>query len=178
MSELVARLDAWLARHRPTYYAELRPGLTAEELAAFEVHLGVPLTDSLRVLYAWRDGHSSERIASFHGNRTWMTSGEVTSTKQLIDSMIDFEPGWWERSWIPFLHNGAGSYLCVDTAGTPAGSPGQLVEFWNRDPDRPVVSQSLEHWLHQFVASLERDTWAETKHGFECVARAEFGSGT
>jgi cell wall assembly regulator SMI1 len=177
MSEVVARLDVWLSRHRASYYAELRPGLTAEKLAAFEAQLGVPLPDSLRALYQWRDGHSSGRTRSFHGNRTWMTSAEIVSTKQLMDSMIgaDFEPGWWERSWIPFLHNGGGSYLCVDAVGVPAGTPGQLVEFWNRDRDRPVVSPSLEHWLHSFVASLEHETWAETRHGFECVARSEDG---
>jgi cell wall assembly regulator SMI1 len=104
-----------------------------------------------------------------------MSSEEIISTKELMDGMIDsdFPPGWWERSWVPFLHNGAGSHLCIDTAGTDGNPPGQLVEFWNRDHDRPVVSPSLEHWFNDFVTSLERDRWEYTEYGFECVERQE-----
>lgn len=167
MAELVARLDAWLARNRPDYYARLRPGLTEAEWAGFEARLGVRLPDAFRVLYLWRDGQSDE-AGSFHGNQTWMPTAEIAETKELMDGMIgyDFEPGCWERSWVPILHNGAGSHLCIDT-GAP--EPGRLVEFWNRDDDRPVVSPSLERWMYGFVTSLERDRWEKTPLGFECV---------
>lgn len=157
MAELVARLDVWLARHRPSYHTRLLPGLSNREWAVFAGHLGVTLSDSIRILYQWRNGQSNEHSESFYGNRNWMSSEQIASTKELMDGMIgfDFEAGWWERAWVPFLHNGAGSYLCVDTVGTDGGKPGQLVEFWNRDADRPVVSRSLEHWLNHLVTSLE-----------------------
>jgi cell wall assembly regulator SMI1 len=171
MLELVTRLDAWLSRYRPSYHAQLLPGLTAEELTAFEAQLGVTLPDGFRVFYQWRNGQADDYFKSFRGNQSWMSAADIAGTKELMDSMIgsDFEPGWWERSWIPFLHNGAGSYLCVDIAGMNGGQPGQLVEFWNRDRDRPVVSPGLDYWLHDFVRSLERDRWEETSLGFECV---------
>jgi cell wall assembly regulator SMI1 len=175
MGELVARLDAWLSRHRPVYYAGLLPGLTAQECDLFESRLGITLPESFRSLYQWRNGHGA--FECFRGNQYWMSSEEIVSTKELTDGMIgsDFEPGWWERPWVPFLHNGAGSHLCVDTAGTDGGRPGQLVEFWNPDPDRPVVSRSIEHWLHEFVISLERDRWEETNIGFERIEIREDG---
>lgn len=168
MTELVARFDAWLSRNRPAYYARLLPGLTAQECDVFEAKLGVKLPDGFRVLYQWRN--ASGHHESLHGNRYWMQSEEVISTKELMDGMIgsDFDPGWWERAWVPFLHNGAGSHLCVDTEGA-GGKPGQLVEFWNRDTDRPVVSPRLEHWFNSFVTSLEHDRWEMTRTGFECV---------
>ena len=159
MSELVARLDAWLSRHRPAYHARLLPGLTDEEWVGFESRIGLKLPDAFRVFYQWRNGQPNDYFKSFRGNRTWTPTVDIIDTKELLDSMIgsDFEPGWWEQSWVPFLHNGAGSHLCVDVAGANGGTPGQLVEFWNRDRDRPVAAPSLEHWLHQFVRSLERD---------------------
>jgi cell wall assembly regulator SMI1 len=179
MSESVTRLDAWLARHRPDYYAELLPGLTDREWSEFESRLAVKVPDAFRVLYQWRNGRWFLPPASFHGNRSWMPAEDILSTKELMDGMIgfDFEPGWWERAWVPFLHNGAGSHLCVDTAGTDGGRPGQLVEFWNRDHDRPVVSRSLERWFDAFVSSLERDRWEETQYGFECVERRDDTAG-
>lgn len=176
MAELVQRLDTWLSRHRPAFYSGLLPGLTDQEWTSFAAQLGVTIPDAFRELYQWRNGQHDD-LPTFHGNRTWISSEDIVWTKELMDSMIghDFEPGWWERSWVPFLHNGAGSHLCVDTTGTDGGPPGQVVEFWNRDSDRPVVSSSLEHWLNGFVTSLERDRWEYTKYGFECVER---GKGT
>ncbi len=170
MAELVTRLDAWLREYRPAYYANLLPGLTAEELVGFERRLGVTLPSSFCVLYQWRNGQFHDD-PSFRGNRYWMCAGDIARTKELMDSLIgaDFEPGWWQRSWVPFLHNGGGDHLCIDTAGTGSGSPGQLVEFWHDAPHRPVVAPSLESWLHNFIQSLERDRWEETAMGFECL---------
>lgn len=174
MTELVARLDAWLSRNRPDYYARLLPGLTTEEWTGFQKRLGVELSDGFRTLYQWRNGQPDDYFVCFHGNRTWTPAADVIGTKELLDSMIgsDFEPGWWDRAWVPFLHNGGGSRLCVDVAGTDGGKPGQVVEFWKADADRPVVSESIEHWLADFVTSLERDRWEETDTGFECVEQS------
>ncbi|AWM40973.1 SMI1 / KNR4 family protein [Gemmata obscuriglobus] len=167
MAELVGRLDAWLARNRADYYARLRPGLSHAAWLDFESQLGVKLPDAFRVLYQWRDGQG-DTFDSFHGNRQWMPAEDIGRVKTLMDGMIgyDFEPGWWDPNWVPFLENGAGSYLCVDVAGP---EPGRLVEFWNRDHDRPEIAPSLEWWTYKFVTSLERDRWERTKVGFECV---------
>jgi cell wall assembly regulator SMI1 len=56
---------------------------------------------------------------------------------------------------VPFLHNGAGSHLCLDLAAEDGGQVGQLVAFWKRDQDRPVEHRSLEAWLAALVASME-----------------------
>ena len=167
MTELVARLDAWLSRNRPDYYRNLRPGLTDAGWADFQSQLGVPLPDAFRLLYQWRDGQQEESPV-FRGNQDWMCGDDIIRVKHLMDSMIgyDFEPGYWDEGWVPFLHNGGGSHLCVDVR-----NGGRLVEFWKADYDRPVASPSLEHWLGEFVKSLERDRWKETDIGFECVER-------
>jgi cell wall assembly regulator SMI1 len=169
MPDLLKRLDAWLSKNRPAYYAGLLPGLSDMEWDAFVVQLGVRPPDAFRAFYQWRSGNTN---GCFHKNRDWMTAEDVADTKQMLDDMIenDFEPGYWNRDWIPFLHNGGGSYLCVDVTGaTDDGVPGQLVAFWKADEDRPICAQSLEGWLADFVNSLERDSWEETQYGFECV---------
>ncbi|HEY1186194.1 MAG TPA: SMI1/KNR4 family protein [Gemmata sp.] len=166
MAEMVTRLDTWLARNRPDFYANLRPGLAEAAWADFESRLGIRLPDAFRVLYRWRDGQNED--LNFRDNRYWMASEDIVRVKELMDGMIDtdFEPGWWERGWVPFLANGAGSHLCVDMGGS---EPGRLVEFWNRDWDRPEVAPSFERWLHEFVTSLEQDRWEETEVGFKRV---------
>jgi cell wall assembly regulator SMI1 len=173
--ESVARLDAWLARHRPDYYATLLPGLTDAEWVDFELAIGVRLPESFRVLYQWRNG-SPDGSERFRGNWEWMSAESVLSSKLLHDGMIgfDFEEGWWEREWVPFMANGGGSHLCVDAGGVPDGKPGQLREFWKADPDRPVVAVRLDVWLNDFVVSLEGDRWAITDGGFfVCVERRD-----
>jgi cell wall assembly regulator SMI1 len=165
IAEVVRRLDAWLSCHRPEYYQNLRQGLTDAQWAEFQSRLGVSLPTAFRELYQWRDGQHNDSLA-FHMNQDWMCSEDIIRIKHLMDSMIgyDFEPGYWEAAWVPFLHNGGGSHLCVDVS-----RGGQLVEFWKADHDRPIASPSLEHWLNVFVTSLERDRWEETNIGFECV---------
>src|SRR4051794_14342227 len=79
MPELVARLDNWLAQHRPSYRANLLPGLTNDEWDAFVSQLGVPPPDSFRVLYQWRNGQHDD-LPTFRGNQTWMSSGDIVRT--------------------------------------------------------------------------------------------------
>ena len=169
MTDILKRLDAWLSKNRPAYYAGLLPGLSDMEWDAFVAQLGVRPPDAFRALYQWRNGNPEE---CFYENQDWMIADDVAHTKRMFDRMIgrDFRPGWWSSDWIPFLHNGGGSHLCVDVTGaTDGGVPGQLVAFWKADEDRPVCASSLEEWLADFVNSLERDVWEETDLGFECV---------
>jgi cell wall assembly regulator SMI1 len=155
---LIERMDRWLAANRPKYYAGLQPGATDTDLDAFEARFALKLPAAFRQLYRWRNGQDPMSSAPLHLNRSFETLGAITSTKELLDGMIgyDFEdPRWWRRGWVPFLHNGGGSYLCVDVAAEGGGRPGQLVAFWKADADRPVEYPSLEAWLAELVSSME-----------------------
>ena len=68
-------------------------------------------------------------------------------------------PNWWHPSWVPFLHNGAGSNLCWDAGESFGGQRGQVLEFWNRDADRHVMAPSFDGWLTTFVDSLDAGMW-------------------
>lgn len=158
VESLIGRMDRWLAMNRPAYHALLRPGATDAELDALEARFSLELPAAFRRLYRWRDGQDPMSSRPIQHNRTFMTLADVAATKDLLDSMIgaDFEdPRYWRRGWVPFLHNGGGSYLCLDMRAEDGGRPGQLVGFWKADEDRPIEFPSLEAWLTDLVASME-----------------------
>lgn len=150
MDELIATIDQLLAERRKDYYVCLQPGATTLELRQFEEAIGFSMPRSFWHLYSWRNGQDPASSEALDKNWLFMPLDEILETKFLLDAMIetDFtEPHLWQRGWIPFLHNGGGSYLCIDlTAGA-----GQLIAFWKADTDRPVVFPSLEAWLRRFA---------------------------
>jgi cell wall assembly regulator SMI1 len=161
MLPAIARIDHWLAGHRPEYYAQLQPGVNDAALDAFEARFALRLPGAFRELYRWRNGQRPGYFANLEGNWMFEPLDDVSETKDLLDGMIgyDFEdPRYWRRGWVPFLHNGGGSYLCVDLAAEDGGTPGQLVEFWKADQDRPVAYPSVEAWLNGLADSMERGT--------------------
>jgi cell wall assembly regulator SMI1 len=158
VAELIARLDRWLAAHRPDYYTRLQPGVTDADLDAFEARFALKLPAAFRQLYRWRNGQDPHSFASLQGNRMFSSLEAIADTKDLFDGMIglDFDdPRYWRRGWVPFLANGGGSHLCLDVVAEDGGQAGQLVAFWKGDEDRPVEFPSLEAWLADLVASLE-----------------------
>lgn len=155
---LIGRMDRWLAANRPGYYVLLQPGATDAELDAVEARFSLTLPAAFRQLYRWRNGQDPMSSAPLQGNRSFCTLEEIADTKGMLDGMIgsDFDdPRYWRRGWVPFLHNGGGSYLCLDLAAEDGGHPGQLVAFWKRDRDRPVEYPNVEAWLADLVASME-----------------------
>jgi cell wall assembly regulator SMI1 len=155
---LIRRLDRWLAANRTDYYALLQPGASGAELDSFEARFGLKLPADFRHLYRWRNGQDPMSSAPLQGNRSFCTLADIADTKNLLDGMIgsDFEdPRYWRRGWVPFLHNGGGSYLCLDLAAEDGGQLGQLVGFWKQDADRPVEFPSVEAWLSALVVRME-----------------------
>ena len=158
IDDLIARMDRWLATYRPDYYALLRPGATDAQLDAFDAWFSLRLPDAFRQLYRWRNGQDPMSFNPLQMNWTFSTIEEITETKDLLDGMIgsDFdEPTYWRRGWVPFLHNGGGSHLCLDVAAEDGGTPGQLIGFWKADQDRPIEFPTLEAWLEELVSSME-----------------------
>ncbi len=161
VAELISRMDRWLATNRPDFYSLLQPGATDAELDAFEARLSIKLPEAFRQLYRWRNGQDPGSSKPIQLNRTVSMLEEIASAKEELDSLIgcDFEdPKYWRRGWLPFLHNGAGSHLCLDLAAEDGGEVGQLIAFWKRDQDRPVEYPSIEAWLADLVTSMENGT--------------------
>jgi len=52
-------------------------------------------------------------------------------------------------------------------AGTFTDTPGQILEFWHADSDRPILSRSFASWLETVVARLEADDFGLDEYGVD-----------
>lgn len=155
----VARLDAWLQKNRPDYYASLQPGLTPDELSELERRCGQPFSDSFKSFLTWRSGGDEPLLEN------WSLNTELVETwQELCDTEFD-RPNSWNEAWIPFLQNGAGDHLCLDMAGTFTRHKGQILEFWLDWEARAVTHPSFDLWLDVLVRSLEAGGWEEGEDG-------------
>ncbi len=171
MDELIRRLDAWLRRHRPDFYATLLPGLRPSELNAFAKAVAVRLPEQFRQLYSWRNGQSSDDSRTFLDGNTWLNLAAVRSEWVLLSEIRQeiIEDGdlnddtWFRPTWLPFLDSGGGDDLCVDVGGSFGGTPGQLIPFSHEGDNRVIEYPSLERWLGIVVESLEAGLWREVE---------------
>ncbi len=152
MKQFLAQLEAWLRTYRPAYLESLQQGASELALETFEARFKVQLPEACKLLYRWRDGQSPSDFSSLQGNRMFSSLAEITSIKDMLDGMIgtDFDdPAWWQTAWVPFLANGAGDYLCLDT------KTNELIAFWHDWDDRSREFPSLEAWLEELVRETQ-----------------------
>ena len=158
---LLDRMERWLVANRPEYFEILQPGAKDDSIDRFEARFAVKLPTAFRQFYRWRNGQDPGSFDPLQGNRLFSSLEDIADTKDMLDGMIgsDFEdPRYWRRGWIPFLHNGGGSHLCLDLAAEDGGRLGQLIGFWKGDQDRPVEFLTTEAWLDDLVSSMENGT--------------------
>jgi cell wall assembly regulator SMI1 len=181
MEDVVARLATWLEANAPEVASAQSPGASDEELATFEKELGTPLPPGLRALYRWHDGGRGSLI----GNRMLMSLADVAKTRQTMNKLVDdgaFKTSnWYRKTWVPFLHNGAGDHVCWDPRGSFSGEPGQVLEFWYAEHERKVLAPSFDGWLTALVESMEAGVWrldsdegVTDDHGFTEFVGAKF----
>jgi cell wall assembly regulator SMI1 len=152
---LLARLETWLARHRRRFLKGLCPGAGGAELAALEKQLGIAVPPELRLLLGWHDGQSDDFIGKFEENWQLMSATAIAAAKQELDAGT--ATTGWQKSWVPFLDNDAGDYVCLDTALVDV----PVREFWLGKSDHPIVATSLYVWLQDFVDQVEQGKYRE-----------------
>lgn len=152
---LLARLDAWLRKHRPRFHAGLCPGAVPADLRRLEGEVQVRLPAGLRTLLAWHDGQSEDFVGQFEQDWRLMSSARIAAAKRDLDA--DAAATGWDAAWVPFLDNDAGDYLCLDTGRR--GAP--VRAFWLGVEANPVVAPSLTAWLREFVRNVEEGRYVE-----------------
>src|SRR5262249_22807777 len=89
----------------------------------------------------------------------------LMGTKRISDAIGEirnertgaFAKSGWRRSYIPFLDDDFGDYLCLDTECRPA--PVCEFRLGERTPSR--MSCSLTTWLEEMVAALQKGEFVE-----------------
>jgi len=154
-AELLARLERWLSQRRPRYHEGLLRGASHAELEALAADLGLPLPPDLKALLAWHNGQSEDFVGRFEQSWALMGAERIRDAKRELDA--DAKRTGWQRTWVPFLDDDAGDYLCLDTS--QPGSP--VREFWQGRTEHAVIASSLTAWLEGFVAVVERGGYVQ-----------------
>ncbi|MXV18314.1 SMI1/KNR4 family protein [Deinococcus xianganensis] len=165
LPELLARLDAWVAREVPLHHATLRPGVTDAALDAFEVRQGVTLPEALRALYRWHDGGDLFglkflSLEHLEFNRVAWAELAADRMTDLDEVVVSHPPGairllYATGDWLPFLHDGGGNHVAIDLNPGPAGRVGQVITVGPDEDDRYVLASDLDTFLREYLRRLE-----------------------
>jgi cell wall assembly regulator SMI1 len=151
---LLARLDDWLARHRPRYHDGLLPGASPEDLDALAKAIGKPVPAELRQWLGWHNGQQDDLIGAFYEAFNLMSTAQIVAAWQ--ERTTSLEPGW-NPNWIPILDDYQDDLIVLDP--TQAGVA--VREVWRGREDHAVVASSLTAWLERFVADVEAGRFHE-----------------
>jgi cell wall assembly regulator SMI1 len=154
LTNLLGRVDHWLATHRQRFRHALLPGASDADCDTLSAALSKPLPQELRTWLTWHNGQSADVPGAFEQNWHLMSTREIADAKKELDAQPH---EGWQHAWVPFLDDDNGNHLCLDLS-----SPGCPVrECWRGRSDHPVLAPSLSDWVADFVTALERGAYAE-----------------
>lgn len=181
------RLHRWFDRHLPEVGADLLPGASDADIAAFERTTRRTLPEDVRASLRIHDGQRSpcktdgciyglglmslEHILDvWEGHRTSPNdgaAGEKPSYPAGAVQSCDSHPGW-----IPLTFDWGFSYLGVDLAPGLQGSWGQVIVFGYPEHRRFVTAESWRSFLAEYYSGLRAgnfriDRQAEGRLTFE-----------
>src|SRR5262249_21595723 len=154
LGDMPGRTDGGGARPRPRFRGALRPGPAPAELAEFGQALGMPLPEQLGTLLAWHNGQNPDVPGAFVEDWRLMSTAEIAAAKKQLDA--ESPPGW-NKAWVPFLDDGNGNYVVLDTS--ELGMP--VREGWRGREGAEGVAPSLAAWVADFVTALEGGSYHE-----------------
>jgi cell wall assembly regulator SMI1 len=152
ITDLLNRLQRWLAVHRPRYLAGLGAPASPAELAELAARLGRPVPAELQSLLRWHNGQGQPFIGAFEQSWLLMSCQNIAAARALLDP--DAPASGWHPAWTPFLDDDAGDFLCLDDAGA-------VRAFWLGNKEHTVVAPSLTAWFDEFVAHVEAGHYEE-----------------
>ena len=172
MQELIERLDRWLRLNRPNYHNYLLPGLSDDELRAFETTLGVELPTDFKLLYAWKNGQAGQGKCLVPNlewlKAEWVISSSRSVPKVQVGGLVEWTDEMWERdknqNWVTFLTDSTANEYVLDLIGVYDNKPGQVVSFWSDEiGSDAIMHPSFYKWLETTVLALEQSLFVGYK---------------
>src|SRR5262249_55812953 len=111
MSDLLKRLEKWLARHRRHFLKGLLPGASPADLEELQKAVGVPLPADLKALLAWHNGQSDDCPGGFEQDWILLSSDRIAEVKRDLDGDAAAGDSGWKTAWVPFLDDDSGDYV-------------------------------------------------------------------
>ena len=159
LKDALARLEKWLAAHRPRFLKNLRPGANEADLHGLQARLGQELPSELRTLLTWHNGQGEDIAGRFEED--WLLMGTediVTAREELAKGAAGNGAGnGWRPEWIPFLDDDAGDYLFLDTSHPEP----PVRAYWLDQDKQPTAAPSLTAWVENFVKAVEAGKYEE-----------------
>lgn len=169
MKSTIYKLQCYFEKNRKKYLDDLNSGASKEAIRLLEEKYSIELPSDFKEFYYWRNGQGHESEGTFKDNMMFMPVEDIIYSKEILDDCLDagdFEiEGQWSKSWIPFMTNGGGSYICLDVEGLFTGLKNQIVEFWKADYDRPVEFPSIKAMVKTYVSALESGYFSVDENG-------------
>lgn len=156
-SQILARIESWLASHRPEYWTLLNPPAREYLFGALRSTSGIVLPDNVKRFYEWHDGQKAGTFESLLLNLTFMTLMEIATIHQMHQqvAVIDqWSEDHWQSFWIPFLSNGGGDYLCIATESFRNVPAGAVLWYDHEVSDREVVHKDFEAFLEDLYERM------------------------
>ena len=176
IASVLARLDAWYAKHLPPDEYVFNPPATDDQIDQIEKLVGFKLPASYRQLYHWHDGDDISRydhLGHIYGLpilpldqvamewKTWNLDvlREFEGNRYMIPGASwppgDVDPAYINPRWIPLTADGSGNSIGIDFDPWPGGRVGQVILF-GRDEDMKVaLAESLGKFLEWIAGLLE-----------------------
>ena len=86
MPDILSHLELVLRTNAPSVLADLRPGISRDEIAKLEAQYQVHIPDEIKVIYAWHDGsvQSTNRVSDFLPIHRFMPLEEALSERVAV----------------------------------------------------------------------------------------------
>lgn len=144
----------------------LNAGASDHEINEIEKQLGLNFPETLRTLYKYCNGQSSDSAPTLFGNY-FHTLNDIAQAHENLIEVCDSEYGgcnasqhdisvhpkgtiqqmWFCDNWIPIAGHKSASYISVDTQPAAGGRVGQVILHDIDDDDRFLIAHSVDDFL-------------------------------
>src|SRR5437870_5083314 len=122
----LARIDELLKTVNAEAAKSLAKPATAAKLA--KLAKVVPVPDDVLALFRWHDGQKKQVNLHPEDNRCLLSVDDALDAWKFLGDPEEEICQPWSKTWLPLLGNGAGDYVCVETAKKGAGT---LVTYYH-----------------------------------------------
>lgn len=150
-----------LEQHMSDVKEKLNDGINSLQIIEVESICGKLLPDSFVKLYEAANGENTY-IGVMLGF-DWLSIEEIiTSHKALMGSAYEIlsdrpdkiKEGAYKKGWIPFAHDGSGSYLVMDLDPDKDGMEGQIITIDREDPNSYIIANGMNELITLIQQSL------------------------
>ena len=179
-----SRIGDWYRDNLPDAVASLRPGASAEAIAAAESAMGVQFPDDLKALHELADGSDTDYPGQFDDGHWFMPLAQATEHYQMMLQFVDEQPvdnvDFWRsqiedhiisvkgpvkphifsKHWIPFTTSEGAVHRYIDLDPAPGGKVGQVIQHYPEACSHEVLADSVGDYLAQYADRLESGRFA------------------